>query len=213
MSFTPSHRQAGTKEVGHQGSQTPQWSAVRRGRPSQDRSRASQGRGYDLRLAALRSLSWEPRRAPRFRGAHIAPAFGSKSKKRSELARISAARTAEHAQAKWKPVRRPGMRPGKRAAALFPLRTTERNQHENQTRERRTHQTEGRRRQGRCRRRRRGWRHRRLRPNRTCRRSTSRSASCATRRSRRPCAPVWRRRRCPIYMARRRCEPRRRRPH
>ena len=60
----------GQKEVGHQGLKTPQWSAVRRtGFAQPVRALARARGGYICAVTALRSLSWEQRRAPALSGS------------------------------------------------------------------------------------------------------------------------------------------------
>ena len=107
----PPPAKAGAGEVGHQGLKTPQWSAVRRGRS---------GWIGPVLLARARTLCAGRRSAPSL-GVKTGSALlgGAPVKKRTELARISAARTAEHVQAKWVPVRRPDMRQTKNEAWMF----------------------------------------------------------------------------------------------
>ncbi len=92
-------RRRGQKEVGHQGFQTPKWSAVRRDRPIARPVQLFAG-------AATVTL--------RHYGAPL-PLRERTSKRRTESSGGNPpARKDEHVQAKWAPVRRPDMRARKK---------------------------------------------------------------------------------------------------
>src|SRR5688572_28547608 len=98
------------REAGPQGLKTPKWSAVRRGRciagqPARKSTRLDTKRRYGAPLPC-----WEQDTLSAFGGS-------DNEKERTEASGgIPPAREAKHAQAKWKPVRRPGMRQTKRGS-------------------------------------------------------------------------------------------------
>ena len=76
MSLTPSrHRRS--KEVGHQGLKTPQWSAVRRAGSRKAGAALRRSRGGYMRLTALRSLFFEGSKSKRKSGTRAESRSGN----------------------------------------------------------------------------------------------------------------------------------------